>query len=189
MQDNESGRCIHTSCFSSSSPCWYSASPTGADTPWPTATTPPDQPTTPTPASLVLVLGLVGETSVSRVLETSVEELVIDMASALRDSFAPIATGLTKPTCTSWLTMFDPQVPRLLSHLFHLLVRRPLPMVTESRRHQDMIRVVTNVLKKYSIVERRDLISVPTYLQSILNLLLPIYKTTHWTLYLKIKNQ
>ena len=56
--------------------------------------------------------------------------------------------------------MFDPQVPRLLSHLFHLLVRRPLSMVTESRRHQDMIRVVTNLLKKYSIVERRDLLSV-----------------------------
>ena len=56
--------------------------------------------------------------------------------------------------------MFDPQVPRVLSHVFHLLVRRPLPMVTESRRHQDMIRVVTNVLKKYSIVERRDLFSV-----------------------------
>ena len=96
MQGHESGRCIHTSYFSSPSLCWCSASPTGADTPWPTATTPPDQPTTPTPASLVLVLGLVGETSVSRVLETSVEELVIGMASALRDSFAQIATGLTK---------------------------------------------------------------------------------------------
>ena len=101
MQGNESGRCIHTSCFSSPSPCWCSASPDGADIPWPTATTPPDQPTTPTPASLDLVLGLVGETSVSRVLETSVEELVIGMASALRDSYAPIATGLTTPTCTS----------------------------------------------------------------------------------------
>merc|ERR1712107_660978 len=75
-------------------PCWYSASPTGANTPWPTATTPPDQPTTPTPASLDLVLGLVGATSVSRVLETSVEELVIDMASALRDSFAQTVTGV-----------------------------------------------------------------------------------------------
>ena len=96
MQGYESGGCICTSCFSSPSPCWCSASPTGADTPWPTATTPPDQPTTPTPASLVLVLDLVGETSVSKVLETSVEELVIGMASALRDSFAPIATGLTK---------------------------------------------------------------------------------------------
>ena len=96
MQGHESGRCIHTSYFSSPSLCWCSASPTGADTPWPTATTPPDQPTTPTPASLVLVLGLVGETSVSRVLETSAEGLVIVMASALRDSYAPIATGLTK---------------------------------------------------------------------------------------------
>ena len=94
MQGHESGRCIHTSYFSSPSLCWCSASPTGADTPWPTATTPPDQPTTPTPASLVLVLGLVGETSVSRVLETSVEELVIGMASALRDSFAQTVTGI-----------------------------------------------------------------------------------------------
>ena len=137
MQDYESGRCIHTSCFSSPSLYWCSASPTGADTPWLTATTPPDQPTTPTPASLVLVLGLVGETSVSRVLETSVEELVIGMASALRDSYAPIATGLTKTDLYKLIdnAMFGPQVSRVLSHLFHLLVRRPLPMVTESRHH------------------------------------------------------
>ena len=124
MQGNESGRCIHTSCFSSPSPCWYSASPTGADTPWPTATRPPDQPTTPTPASLVLVLGLVGETSVSRVLETSVEELVIDMASALRDSFAQTVTGIYgwREKIFVWSHVLFFQVSRLFIDIFHLLV-------------------------------------------------------------------
>ena len=124
MQDYESGRCIHTSCFSSSSPCWCSASPTGADTPWPTATTPPDQPTTPTPASLVLVLGLVGETSVSRVLETSVEELVIGMASALRDSFAQTVTGKYgwREKIFVWSHVPFFQVSRLFIDIFHLLV-------------------------------------------------------------------
>ena len=106
MQGHESGRCIHTSYFSSPSLCWCSASPTGADTPWPTATTPPDQPTTPTPASLVLVLDLVGETFVSRVLETSVEELVIGMASALRDSYVRTATGIILKTKYSCGLMF-----------------------------------------------------------------------------------
>ena len=92
MQDQEAGGCLCTFCCSYLAP-WPSAFPTGADTPLPTAVTPLDLPTIQTLASLDPDLGPAEVRCASKALERSVEGLVLGMASVLRDSSAPTATG------------------------------------------------------------------------------------------------
>ena len=92
MQDQEAGGCLCTFCCSYLAP-WPSAFPTGADTPLPTVVTPLDLPTIQTLASLDPDLGPAGVRCASKALERSVEGLVLGMASVLRDSSAPTATG------------------------------------------------------------------------------------------------
>ena len=59
----------------------------------PTAVTPLDRPTIQTLASLDRGLGPAEVRSASKALERSVEGLELGMASVLRDSYAPTATG------------------------------------------------------------------------------------------------
>ena len=92
MQDQQAGGCLCIFCCSYLA-LWPSAFPTGADTPLPTAVTPLDLPTIQTPASLARALGPAEVRSVSKALERSVEGLVLGMASVLRDSYVPTATG------------------------------------------------------------------------------------------------
>ena len=99
MQDQQTGGCLCISCCSSSCPL-PSPFPTGADTPLPTAATPLDLPTIRTPVSLALGLDPAGVRCASKALERSVEVLVLGMATVLKDSCAPTATGEIQPSAS-----------------------------------------------------------------------------------------
>ena len=104
MQYQQTGGCL---CISSCSSSYPRLSPflTGADTPLPTAVTPLDLQTIPTPVSLARALDPAEVRCASKALERSVEVHVLGMATVLRDSCAQTATGALSninPNMLTW---------------------------------------------------------------------------------------